>query len=642
MEYRWRVYESDARWRKRRRTLDNAVRINRQEELQKTYSKYKEELNKFHQRVDEIARKLGWKDGASLATLVTANGYRQETLRTAIHDQAILREEMQFAQSYLKKAKSRMKSTALMAVAGAFCGPALPPEDAGQQIVPREFIEDALKRDAELQEQEAEVLKAEKLLRDTEARYTDPASSENVMDKKKALKAAELKRDKYRAEAWVRHEKLLKVNLGQNDELRLATLEAEYDRIKSRYDRADTKIADLQKEIAKSDLYSGELENIKLEIAQKEKAVAAMGDEIERLKIEGKVPQRVTILEEPFIVTGIEGNRRMKYAFLSSLGVLVLGIGGIVGWEARHRRVMHIDDVSRELGGTRLIGTMPPLTPTVGEAEGAHEHLHLVEAIDTARTMLMHGSPDARKLRVLMVTSAISGEGKTTLAGHLAISLTRAGFRTLLVDGDMQAPSAHLLFDLPSTPGLSELLRGEASLRSVVRPSPIPGLSILPAGQWTMATRQMLVGEKWGQLKRVLESQFDFVVIDTSPLLLVTDTILMAREADGVILSVLVGVSQLPCISQTVQRLNAVGAELVGVVVNNVPNHVYRKKASYQSTARPRIKSELFSKNESREWEEYVGATAIATPGEELIYAEELPDEKESAEDKIGDLERRY
>ncbi|HUR52963.1 MAG TPA: CpsD/CapB family tyrosine-protein kinase, partial [Gemmataceae bacterium] len=182
------------------------------------------------------------------------------------------------------------------------------------------------------------------------------------------------------------------------------------------------------------------------------------------------------------------------------------------------------------------------------------------------------------------VTSAVSGEGKTTLSGHLAISLARAGFRVLLVDADMHAPTAHDLFDVPAAPGLSELLRGEVEVDGATSLTHIPGLSVLPVGRWTLATHRALVGDRWRCVKYALLSKYDYVVIDTSPLLLVSDTLLLAREADGVVISVLIGVSQTARVAETVGRLQRVGAGLAGVVVNNVRSDVRKNAYAYQSS----------------------------------------------------------
>jgi Mrp family chromosome partitioning ATPase len=146
----------------------------------------------------------------------------------------------------------------------------------------------------------------------------------------------------------------------------------------------------------------------------------------------------------------------------------------------------------------------------------------------------------------------------------------------------MHAPTVHSLFELPYSPGLSELLCGEVELNKAVRSVPVPGLSVLPAGKWSMITRQRLVGDRWGKIKREMEAQFDFVIIDTAPMLLVTDTILMAREADGVIVSVLMGVSQIARVEETLNKLFAVGAEVVGIVVNKVPGAAYYQKYAYR------------------------------------------------------------
>jgi capsular exopolysaccharide synthesis family protein len=158
----------------------------------------------------------------------------------------------------------------------------------------------------------------------------------------------------------------------------------------------------------------------------------------------------------------------------------------------------------------------------------------------------------------------------------LAISLTRAGYRTLLVDGDVQAPSAHAVFNLPAAPGLCEVLRGDAAARDAVYPTGLPGLSVLPAGAWDLAARQALAGDRWRAIKAELEADFDFVVVDSGPVLFVSDSLLMARGADGVLLSVLLDVSRVSSVEETRDRLRAVGANVLGVVVNGVVTPAYR------------------------------------------------------------------
>jgi capsular exopolysaccharide synthesis family protein len=190
-------------------------------------------------------------------------------------------------------------------------------------------------------------------------------------------------------------------------------------------------------------------------------------------------------------------------------------------------------------------------------------------------------------LRTLLVTSAVEGEGKTSLAGHLAISLARAGYSTLLVDGDVRAPSAHDLFQVPGAPGLCEVLNGESNLESVIHPTAIPGLSVLAAGAWDLDVRQSLAGTRWRETRRELESAFDFVVVDSGPVLAVSDSLLMARDVDGVLLSALLDVSRVSSVEETRDRLRAVGANLLGVVINGVVAPSYRSAHARAPVVRP-------------------------------------------------------
>src|SRR5262249_1374176 len=136
-----------------------------------------------------------------------------------------------------------------------------------------------------------------------------------------------------------------------------------------------------------------------------------------------------------------------------------------------------------------VVGSLPVLPERVrrggarpGNRRDQYWRNLLTESVDSTRTMLLHAA-SRDGAQIIMVASALGGEGKTTLASHLVASLARAGRRVLLVDGDLRRPALHKVFNLPAHPGLAELLRGEVDLNAAIQAGPIPGLSVLTAGQ---------------------------------------------------------------------------------------------------------------------------------------------------------------
>jgi succinoglycan biosynthesis transport protein ExoP len=599
---------------------EHGAKIDRDRELVKTLDRLKKELEVSYERIREVQISLGVPGSPDVYTPLDKLLF--DSYVKASEEQNRTQIDFETAQAELTAAKVRLESiteaahrTAVMSVAGTAWAVSLPNGGvSAAERFPSSAIDDYLRSDAELRDLEEKVSQASKALRQAEERFEADAAP--VIKAKEELRTAEANRDSYRKDALAKVGVRLRERAAHDAEAGLALAQEKHDKAKVSHQRAEFNLLTVNERTARANLFKLELKQLRDDIAHKEKLARATADELERIRIELNASReidkrRVTTHEPPFTVLGIEGNRRLKYTILVGLGAFLLGFGGLVGWEYRSRRVTRTEEVTSELG-MRLIGTIPPLVQSAGEEAREDANSPLVEAIDTTRIMLTHCAADGTKLRVLMVTSAVSGEGKTTLSGHLAISLTRAGFRTLLIDGDMHAPSAHVLFDVPGTPGLSELLRGEANLADAVRATPIPGLSIMPAGRWTMSTRQSLVGDRWRQLKQELEGEFDFVVVDTSPLLMVSDAMLLAREADGVVVSVLLGVSQIARVAETVNRLQAIGAHLAGVVVNNVESGVYRRYMSRAKYPTP-------------------GAPAPAD-GADLSFAEEVEAEEMAAE----------
>src|SRR5262249_28069613 len=169
--------------------------------------------------------------------------------------------------------------------------------------------------------------------------------------------------------------------------------------------------------------------------------------------------------------------------------------------------------------------------------------------------------------RVVLVTSAVAGEGKTSLASQLAASLARAWRKTLLIDGDLRKPAAHQLFELPIEPGLSEVLRGDLEAGDVIRPTSVGRLWVMPAGQWDQHALQALAQEGVGNLFEQMKEEYEFLIVDSCPVLPVTDTLLLGQHADTVLFSVLRGTSRLPSVYAARQRLTALDIPVLGAVV---------------------------------------------------------------------------
>ena len=193
----------------------------------------------------------------------------------------------------------------------------------------------------------------------------------------------------------------------------------------------------------------------------------------------------------------------------------------------------------------------------------------LTESIDSVRTQLMHDSTSKRR-QVVLVTSATTQEGRTTVASQLAASLARAGRRTLLVDGDVRRPALHALFDVPLEDGLCEVLRAEVDVADVIRPTHAEGLWLLTAGYCDVDAIHALATEQMQPAFEKLRAEYDFIIIDGGPVLGMSDALIFGQYSDGAILSVRRDFSQMPKINEAASLLRSVGVRLIGSVVNGV------------------------------------------------------------------------
>jgi polysaccharide biosynthesis transport protein len=196
------------------------------------------------------------------------------------------------------------------------------------------------------------------------------------------------------------------------------------------------------------------------------------------------------------------------------------------------------------------------------------------EAIRVLCTTLMQGNNGGPRGQVILVTSSVSGEGKSMLSSNLAIVCSQRGKKVLLVDGDLRTPVLHHELNLQSTVGLSTLLSNEDAEDPAVAtevPFPrIPSLSVLPAGPVPAYPAELLASDRMAELVRILRSEYDYIIIDGAPILPVTDSALLSRYADFTLVVARHNVTDRRSLERTCQILRSQGVRQIGLVLNGV------------------------------------------------------------------------
>jgi capsular exopolysaccharide synthesis family protein len=301
------------------------------------------------------------------------------------------------------------------------------------------------------------------------------------------------------------------------------------------------------------------------------------------------------------------------------LAGLVLGLAAALGREALDRSIKTPDDAERVLGLSFL-----GLVPSIGDGaastyytysrrkqrelerqralEGPIEltaHLHptsgVAEAARAIRTNIFFMSPD-RPYRTLLVTSAGPSEGKTTVACCIAIAMAQAGRRVVLLDCDMRRPRLHRVFGMDKDVGITTSLLDLSQLDSIVHETPVTNLSVVTTGPLPPNPAEILHSEAFAKLLTSLRDRFDCVVIDSPPVVPVTDSAILSTSVDGTVLVVRAFKTSKDLARRAARSIRDVGGHLVGSVLNAVDldrheygyrYYYYYKREGYGSNEAP-------------------------------------------------------
>jgi capsular exopolysaccharide synthesis family protein len=173
--------------------------------------------------------------------------------------------------------------------------------------------------------------------------------------------------------------------------------------------------------------------------------------------------------------------------------------------------------------------------------------------------------------RSFLITSADRGEGKSTVASHLALTVARfRGKKSLVVDADLRKPKLHQIFDVPKEPGLFECLNGEIDPLDAVKDTPIENLKVIPAGRRVKSPAHLFEGDIMTEIFEKIKFYYDIVIVDSAPIVPVSDPMLISSVVDGVILVLLAGRTPRSVAMRAKNILLDANANLLGVVVNNM------------------------------------------------------------------------
>jgi capsular exopolysaccharide synthesis family protein len=193
----------------------------------------------------------------------------------------------------------------------------------------------------------------------------------------------------------------------------------------------------------------------------------------------------------------------------------------------------------------------------------------VAEAYRLLRTNLLFCSADAAGM-VVIVSSANPGEGKTTTVANLAASLAQNGARVLAIDGDLRRPTLHQHFAVHKAPGLSDLIVGKCQASEAVQVTRFKGLHILPCGYIPPNPAELLGSQNMKNALAAFRQHYDWVLIDTAPILAMADTPVVCPYTDGLVLVVAAEATTRPSIQRAIDQVQGVGGKLLGVVLNKV------------------------------------------------------------------------
>ena len=289
---------------------------------------------------------------------------------------------------------------------------------------------------------------------------------------------------------------------------------------------------------------------------------------------------KAKVISPPGIGEQVEPNLPVILALALGLG-MVIGIATAYGVEMADQRFRSPEDLRAQLE-LPIVGHIPLIRPRKSREPRSSPEWALdkrlctvhqpesraSEAYRAIRTALYFGTRAGTGNRIVQITSPTPSDGKTTLSANLAVTAANSGKRVLLLEADFRRPRLGPMFAVDTTAGVSTVIAGDAELNDALHETPIEGLYVMPCGPRPHNPSELLTTSEFQDMLQTLRGQFDLIVVDTPPLLAVTDPAVVAPRVDAVLLVVSLGKNVRHVATRATDLLRNLDANVLGVVVN--------------------------------------------------------------------------
>jgi capsular exopolysaccharide synthesis family protein len=361
-----------------------------------------------------------------------------------------------------------------------------------------------------------------------------------------------------------------------------------------RIENVETSIREWERKVIESNTRIAEAERLRLNVQRQQSIYERLSLLVQNVGISRNIDQETLAILEPADLPRRSYTREIGLLAGGGFGGLGLGLGLVLLVMIRDDRFTSLSEVNEKLGEI-IVGQVPELLylksdahPALMQSDDAR-HAY-AESFRSLRSALLFMAVEAERPRVILVTSAVPHEGKSTVATNLARALALGGARVVLVDADLRKGVLHKLVGLAPAPGLAETLQDPARLEQALQTNSLANLTFLASGKSAGHCGDALMGPALLEVLARLRQQFDYVVIDSSPVFAADDATTLATKVDGVLFVLRSRFSRAGPAREALDLLYQRNARILGLVFNQADasarSNYYYKYADYYNAAK--------------------------------------------------------